>query len=149
MRRQTEKTTSSARTPSLAEIESLYVCLMLRDSQEDEEEEEEEEEGNSCKPHIMRPSVRPPFPLSVRPDSGAAEILACRRHYSAEGKGDLEGREEEERSEKERERGEMKGRKEGRKGADTAEMNTECEITRARSHIQLPKPGNQQTVGIC
>ena len=36
---------------------------MLRDSQEDEEEEEE---GNSCKPHIMRPSVRPSLSLSVR-----------------------------------------------------------------------------------
>ena len=36
------------------------MCLMLRDSREaEEEEEEEEEEGNSCKPHIMRPFVRP------------------------------------------------------------------------------------------
>ena len=66
------------------------MCLMLRDSQEDEEEEEE---GNSCKPHIMRPSAL----LSVRPDSGAAEILACRRHYSGEradgGKGEKSERE--------------------------------------------------------
>ena len=39
---------------SVGEIESSYVCLMLRDSRQ------EDEEGNSCKPHIMRPSrVRP------------------------------------------------------------------------------------------
>ena len=107
MRRQTEKTTSSARTPSLAEIESSYVCLMLRDSRQ------EDGEGNSCKPHIMRPSrVRPsarspPEPLRfLRADV----ITLVRERTDGWRSADQKGRRARiEREREERREGEMKG----------------------------------------